>query len=200
MSQAEQFWAGEFGDEYAERSPGNVQANTAFFARVLERARGVESVLELGAGVGNNLRAIRRLMPGLYPVDAVEVNESACKKLEPVVDQLFRCSLLELARMRAYDLTFTKGVLIHIPPERLFKAYAALWQYSRRYILVAEYYNQTTVELDYRGHKGRLWKRDFAGEILSIYGDLRLVDYGFVYHRDVFPQDDLTWFLMEKRP
>jgi hypothetical protein len=28
---------------------------------------------------------------------------------------------------------------------------------------------------------------------------LRLVDYGFVYRRDpAHPQDDLTWFLLEK--
>jgi spore coat polysaccharide biosynthesis protein SpsF len=27
-----------------------------------------------------------------------------------------------------------------------------------------------------------------------------LVDYGFAYHRDPnFPQDDITWFLLEKR-
>jgi spore coat polysaccharide biosynthesis protein SpsF len=26
-----------------------------------------------------------------------------------------------------------------------------------------------------------------------------LVDYGFAYHRDpAFPQDDITWFLLEK--
>jgi hypothetical protein len=44
------------------------------------------------------------------------------------------------------------------------------------------------------------FKRDFAGEIMDRFPDLRLVDYGFVYHRDPqFPQDDFTWFLMEKR-
>ena len=27
----------------------------------------------------------------------------------------------------------------------------------------------------------------------------RLVDYGFVYHRDSnFPKDDITWFLLQK--
>lgn len=32
------------------------------------------------------------------------------------------------------------------------------------------------------------------------YPDLELVDYGFIYHRDnVFPGDDITWFLMEKK-
>ena len=32
------------------------------------------------------------------------------------------------------------------------------------------------------------------------YPQMRLVDYGFVYRRDPnFPQDDITWFLMEKQ-
>lgn len=54
--------------------------------------------------------------------------------------------------------------------------------------------------IPYRGHEQRLFKRDFAGEMLDAYPDLRLVDYGFVYRRDpVFPADDLTWFLMEKK-
>lgn len=45
-----------------------------------------------------------------------------------------------------------------------------------------------------------LFKRDFAGEMLEKYQDLQLVDYGFVYHGDAnFPQDDLTWFLLEKQ-
>ena len=30
--------------------------------------------------------------------------------------------------------------------------------------------------------------------------EMQLLDYGFAYHRDPnFPQDDITWFLMEKR-
>ena len=37
------------------------------------------------------------------------------------------------------------------------------------------------------------------GEMLDRYSDLHLVDYGFVWRRDVFAQDDLTWFLLEKR-
>ena len=31
------------------------------------------------------------------------------------------------------------------------------------------------------------------------YKSLKLLDYGFVYHKDLsFPQDDLTWFLLKK--
>lgn len=60
--------------------------------------------------------------------------------------------------------------------------------------------NPAPVEIAYRGHSGKLFKRDFAGDLLDRYGDLRLVDYRFVYRRDSnFAVDDLTWFLLEKR-
>ena len=56
------------------------------------------------------------------------------------------------------------------------------------------------MEVTYRGHTGRLFKRDFAGELLDKYQDLELLDYGFQYHRDYnFPSDDSTWFLLHHR-
>ncbi len=69
-----------------------------------------------------------------------------------------------------------------------------------KYICIAEYYNPSPVEISYRGHTGKLFKRDFAGEMLDAYDDLALLDYGFAYHRDPnFAQDDITWFLLGKR-
>ena len=63
-----------------------------------------------------------------------------------------------------------------------------------------EYYSPTPVEIVYRGHSDRLFKRDFAGEMLDRFADLKLVDYGFDYHRDpVFSLGDINWFLLEKQ-
>ena len=66
--------------------------------------------------------------------------------------------------------------------------------------------NLTRVFRTYKKHPGfwggvkGLFKRDFAGEIMDRHPQLQLVDYGFAYRRDPnFPQDDITWFLMEKR-
>ena len=64
--------------------------------------------------------------------------------------------------------------------------------------MIAEYYNPSPVGIDYRGYKDKLFKRDFAGEMLDGYQDLKLVNYGFCYHRGTFPQDDISWFLLEK--
>ncbi len=49
------------------------------------------------------------------------------------------------------------------------------------------------------GYKEKLFKRDFAGELLDTFSDLQLLDYGFCYHRGPnFPQDDANWFLLKK--
>jgi pseudaminic acid biosynthesis-associated methylase len=109
-------------------------------------------------------------------------------------------SIFDFAVSAKHDLVLIKGVLIHLPPERLDEAYAKLFEASNRYILMAEYYNPHPVTVEYRGHTGKLFKRDFAGEFLDRYPTVRLVDYGFAYRRDpVWPQDDTTWFLLEKK-
>ena len=91
------------------------------------------------------------------------------------------------------------GVLIHIDPKYLPVVYENIYKSTRRYILIGEYYSRQPEEVLYRGHKKKLFKRDFAGEMLDQYLDLRLVDYGFFYHKDQSTNlDDITWFLLEK--
>ena len=91
--------------------------------------------------------------------------------------------------------------MIHISPDHLQTVYENLFQSSKKYIVVAEYYNPVPVSVSYRGHSEKLFKRDFAGEMLDLYPSLQLVDYGFVYHRDpAFPADDISWFILEKKP
>ena len=92
------------------------------------------------------------------------------------------------------------GVLIHIGPNELDKAYASIYNSTKRYILLCEYYSPTPTSIEYRGYSNKLFKRDFAGETLDKYNDLKLVNYGFSYKRDLnHPLDDITWFLMEKK-
>ena len=55
---------------------------------------------------------------------------------------------------------------------------------SKKYILISEYYNPTPVQVTYRGHKNRLYKRDFAGDLLKKFKKIKLVDYGFIYKND----------------
>lgn len=202
-TEQEAFWEGNFGDEYIERNTGSaaVAANAAFFSRALARTQQVQRVLELGSNIGLNLMALRHLLPAAK-LSAVEINKKAAKELLsnlPDVD-LHRNSILEFQPNAAWDLVFTKGVLIHINPDKLQHVYELMHRACARYVLVAEYYNPEPIEIAYRGHAGKLFKRDFAGDMLDKFSDLSLVDYGFAYRRDAnFPQGDITWFLMEKR-
>lgn len=200
----EEFWAGSFGDQYARRNKGEnwVAANTALFAQILQRTRGVDSLIEFGANTGLNLQAIHRLLPDAA-LSANEINAGAAKKLRKLrgVEEVHEGSLFEFKSKKQWDLSLIKGVMIHLNPDLLPKAYEVLYKASRQYICVVEYYNPAPVTVSYRGHGDRLFKRDFAGEMLDRYPDLRLLDYGFAYRRDPnFPQDDVTWFLMEKGP
>lgn len=202
QTEQESFWAGEFGSQYVDRNPTEKRfgARTALFAKIMARTEGVGSAIEFGANIGNNLRALHQMFPAME-LAAIEINEKAAAVLaEWGKTQVYQQSILDFSPDRQYDLAFISGVLIHINPDMLPQVYDRLYAASRRYVCLAEYYNPTPVEVSYRGHSGRLFKRDFAGELLARFADLRLLDYGFVYHGDPnFPLDDLTWFLMEKR-
>lgn len=198
----EEFWAGEFGDDYIarNRSDALLAANLALFSDVMKATGPVSSVLELGCNVGMNLKAFDLLDPTIQKA-GFDINETAISQLKsekPNFDVKVG-SIIEGLVTEAVDLTFTKGVLIHINPDYLEAVYTNLYEKSNEYICVIEYYNPSPVAITYRGHDDRLFKRDFCGDLLDKYSDLELVEYGFCYRRDpVFQQDDMTWFLMKK--
>jgi len=200
-TEQEAFWAGQFGDDYIARNQGQalVASNLAFFGKVLPSTRGVASVVEFGANVGMNLEALRKLLPHAS-LAAVEINAKAAEQLAARGGIEVHCqSLLDFRPAREYDFVLIKGVLIHMNPDVLPQVYDLLHRASARYVCIAEYYNPAPVEVVYRGNHGKLFKRDFAGEMLDRFPDMRLLDYGFLYHRDPnFPHDDITWFLLEK--
>jgi pseudaminic acid biosynthesis-associated methylase len=193
-----EFWAGEFGNQYIDRNNTEklLESNWRLFCKALSKVEELDSVIELGANIGLNIAAIKRISKHI-DITGVEINEKAFQQLVRVADTAYNCNLFDSRVTGQYDLAFTKGVLIHIHPDDLKAAYQRLLDLSRRYVLICEYYNPKPVEIEYRSEKGKLWKRDFAGEMLDAF-PLKLVDYGFVYHRDKWPQDDLNWFLMEK--
>lgn len=201
-TEQEAFWAGDFGTEYIQRNQGDalLACNLAFFAKALQAAQGLRSCIEFGANIGMNLKALKLLHPA-QEQHGIEINADAARELAQIIpsSHVHHSSILDFTPSQLWDLVLIKGVLIHLNPEVLPQVYDKLVSASRRYILVAEYYNPAPVAISYRGHSDRLFKRDFAGEIMDRHPQVRLVDYGFAYRRDPnFPQDDITWFLMEK--
>jgi pseudaminic acid biosynthesis-associated methylase len=201
MDNQEEFWTSTFGDQYPSRNQSGelLAANKVFFQRALARIQPApRTFLELGSNVGMNYLAIREVLPELA-FTGVEINQQAFHELAKTGCKAVLGSVYDFETPERFEVAFTKGVLIHINPERLNVVYDKLYQYSTDYILVAEYYNPVPVEVDYRGHAGKLFKRDFAGELLDRFPDLTLIDYGFSYHRDAYPQDDISWFLLKKQ-
>lgn len=201
QTEQEKFWASEFGNDYLVRNDGEplIASNISLFSKILRSAPNVKSIAELGCNIGLNLMALNRMNQEL-DLRGYEINPlAAMAAADQVLGHIVNTTITEpLDKDKKFDLTFTKGVLIHINPEKLNSVYENLYALSNRYILVCEYYNPSPVTIEYRGHQDRLFKRDFAGELISKY-NLRLLDYGFNYHLDpYFTNDDSTWFLMEK--
>ena len=187
-TEQEVFWAGEFGDAYIKRNQGKnlLASNINFFSRTLSSTSNLNSCIEFGANIGMNLKALRLLYPNIE-LNAIEINKEAAEELTSVVDRnnIFQGSIFNYDPVKKFDLVIIKGVLIHINPDQLKNVYYKLVESSKRYVLIAEYYNPVPVTIPYRYHTEKLFKRDFAGEMMDNFSELSLKDYGFAYHRDL---------------
>jgi len=201
-TEQETFWAGNFGLDYIQRNQSDslLASNLDFFGKALRQARSLKNCIEFGANIGMNLKALKLLYPGI-DAEAIEINAEASKQLGSVIspEKIHTTSILDFIPSRQWNLVLIKGVLIHINPEVLPQVYDKLYDACETHLLIAEYYNPNPISVPYRGHTDRLFKRDFAGEIMDRHPQFELIDYGFSYHRDSnFPQDDINWFLMKK--
>jgi pseudaminic acid biosynthesis-associated methylase len=203
----ESLWRGEFGDAYVDRNeidPAAIAARTSCWSEMLKTVAGAPpvSILEVGANVGRNLRAIQRLSAAkLY---ALEPNAKARERLvrDKVVDaDKVMDGIASKIPMPdgAVDLVFTFGVLIHIHPDNLLTSMSEIYRTARRYIICAEYFADKPTEVSYRGHTEALFKRDFGGHYLDNFPKLKVVDYGFFWNR-LTAMDNTTWWVLEKQP
>jgi pseudaminic acid biosynthesis-associated methylase len=200
-----QFWRGTFGDAYTERNSATAEqlrARVAMWARILRASTGISpaSILEVGANIGNNLRALTALTGAvLY---AVEPNEEARRKLAadgvlPAENIRNGCATALDFADASIDLVFTSGVLIHVAPDDLLQSCREIHRVARHSIVCVEYFSNQPQEISYRGHSGVLFKRDFGSFWLDHFADLRLRDYGFFWKRAT-GLDNLTWWAFEK--
>jgi len=203
----ENLWRGEFGDAYVDRNavdPAMLAARTASWSEILKTIAGAPptSILEVGANIGLNLRALRRLTPAAFY--ALEPNEKARERLveDKVADQdkviNALASKIPLAD-GAVDLAFTAGVLIHIHPDNLLASISEIHRVAKKYVVCIEYFADKPTDIPYRGHSEALFKRDFGSFYLDNFPKLKVVDYGFFWNR-ITTLDNLTWWVFEKLP
>ena len=199
----EKFWKGNFGNSYIKRnkSKKKIINNMYFFKKALLKANTINSVCELGSNIGLNILALKEIYKKkLKKILSVEINKKASKIQKDKIKNIsvLNESINSFDVKDKFDLVLCKGILIHINPKDLNKTYKKINQLSKKYILIAEYFSPNPVKINYRGYKNKLFKRDFAKEYLQINKKSKLLDYGFVYEKDKFPQDNMNWFLIKK--
>jgi pseudaminic acid biosynthesis-associated methylase len=201
-SEQEVFWQEEFGDNYTIRNNENtlLANNIELFNKIFLNLNDISNVLELGCNRGNNLEAIHSINKNIL-LNGIDINKSAIEILnnKNICQNTEVGSIYNIPKENKFDLVFTKGVLIHIPEDKLSDVLEIMYECSKKYILICEYYSKNRHEINYRNFSNKLWKDDFCGKIMQKYNNLEIVDYGFSYHKDPkFPLDDITWFLLKK--
>lgn len=204
MNKQEKLWQSGFGTEYHQRNAW--EDREAFWYEVLgdEVLTNAFTIMEPGAGKGENLVALRslraeRLNIQMHPsmLLGVEVNKVASEVMQGHGIEVCNKSFLDMPLVNRYNLVLTRGFLIHVPKAALQATLAKIYLASSRYICLAEYYSPARREVEYHGRGSALWVDDFAGEMMRMYSDLKLINYGFKYHKDN-NGNDLTFFLLEK--
>jgi pseudaminic acid biosynthesis-associated methylase len=156
----EQVWAGEFGDEWTQRNDGVGVHRAPLWNHVLERIT-PSRVLEVGCNVGANLAH----MPQGTDLYGVDINTTAIRELHhrmPAINSIVGAAHELPFRDDWFDLVFTMGLLIHIPPDKLAAVTAEIVRCSSRYELCAEYCSEHPESKPYR-EAATIYKRDYGG-------------------------------------
>ena len=203
LNEQEKFWKSDFGNKYTNRyikkeSSKFFTTKIKMWRNVLPLTPNIKSVFEIGTNTGFNLDVIKRLTKNKkLSTNGIEINRKAylvARKNHNIKN----ISVLNYLPKEKYDLTMSCGVLIHIHPSKLKLAYKVLYESSKKYIIICEYFSHQPMEVKYRGFQNKLFKRDFAKEIKNLY-NLKLIDYKFMWSEDsIFPCDNTTWFLFKK--
>jgi pseudaminic acid biosynthesis-associated methylase len=197
MKQLE-IWQGEFGKAYTNRNVVDWRGRVSSFKKMLSGLR-ISRVLEIGCNRGHNLRTLSEIFSDDVEILGVEPNRYALAIARCASDKVSAMSgnIYDLPfKDRYFDLVFTSGVLSHVPLDRLADAMRETARVSSRYILALEYYAEQEIEIEYRGHRDLLWKRNFLEHYHANIPDLTLVRSGSWAKEDGF--DRAHWWLLEK--
>jgi len=204
MNKQEELWSGPFGDLYQERNKftqDEVNNRLVFWDNVFKNIymrSGVipTSVLEIGAGQGQNLAAIQKLSMQVekqVELFATEINQSARDILKENIPSV---NILDKPLEEVADLVFTYGVLIHTHPAHVKRLMQDIYKASKRFIVAVEYFAPETRAVPYHGEKDALWLDDYGSKYIDNF-PLRILGYGFCWKRTT-NLDNVTHWIMER--
>lgn len=184
MTKQEEFWVGEFGNQYVDRNNINlnelckeyfgisqIDLNTEFLYDVPFGS----SFLEVGCNIGKQLLILERM--GYTHLNGVEINEKAVKlaKENKGLNIKWGSAFGIPFSDNKFDVVFTIGVLIHIHPNDLNIVIDEMYRVSKEYIWCFEYFSEECEEINYRGNEEYLWKNNFLKLFMERHPDLKIV-------------------------
>ena len=205
MTKQEEMWAGKFGDEYTNRCFSYPFFRRPFWGRLFTEYY-FKNVLEVGCGDGKNTLSLLWYMndKNVYGID---INKTAIQLAQKnnidaieYINAFYGQATDIPFKDNFFDLVFTCGLLIHIPPDDLLPVMSEMVRCSHKYVMFMEYWAEKEEEIEYRGEMGLLWKRPYKDIFLSFYSrhsQYECIDEGFLTKDDGF--DDVTWWLFERR-
>ena len=150
-------WAGKFGDDYTERN-STIVDRQPFFQKLGRYP--IEYALEIGCNIGLNMMAIEAATD--IQTQGCDINEKALSIAREGNLKVETASGLDLPYGdKEFDLVFTVGVLIHMSTQDMITMMYEMERVSSKFILMGEYEGNDT-EIEYRGHRGALVKRQYG--------------------------------------
>ena len=185
-------WRGTFGNAYHKRNMATFASSQRerFWAKFY-RAYPVRSVLEIGCGMGTNLRWAQA-----ETIMGMDVNADAVRIANTIPGVVVaEQSIFDYGFIAArFDLVFTCGVLIHIERAKLDEAIGEMARLSQKYVMAMEYESRKEQAIPYHGEAAALWKRPYRALISRRLG--KHIAGGFLGPDQGF--DRVTWSLWQK--
>ncbi len=208
-SAQQKFWTSKSGEEYTDRNIFNPESLDKIYLEYYGitrtamnddflRGLNIANILEVGCNMGSLLQLLQKQgFQNLVGIDtqnyAIELAEKNSSDIDYRVGSAFELPFTD----SSFDLVFTSGVLIHISPKDVRDAMAEIYRVSKKYIWGFEYFSETHQEIEYRGHKDRLWKSNFAKLYREYFPDLVLVrERKFKY----LSNDNIDQMFLFKKP
>jgi len=146
-------------NEYTDENKDNIDKAQYNFIYNLVLALGAKQICEAGCNIGNNLNGF----PIDYEVSGVDMNKHAlevAKKKHPS----FKFKEGNLKKIpfkdKAFDLVFTRGVLIHVPNSDLDEVLMELFRISKKWIFNLEYFGKDENMIKWKRGNDLLWYRN----------------------------------------
>jgi pseudaminic acid biosynthesis-associated methylase len=200
-------WTSEFGQSYTDRNFASPeQADRLWEAQwgvrkseVFRQFLSCERLpagraLEVGCNVGNQLKLLHSVNPGLelYGVEPQNYAMKKARALSPDI-HFVPGNMFEIPFRDGYfDVVMTNGVLIHIAPADLARSMGEIVRCARRFIFLCEYFSESPCEVRYRDNAGLMWKMNYGGKYLEHFPSLRVVEQRLFRYPNPAGGDDLV--------